>query len=63
MARNPKDTIVSYYYAHKTMKYSSFTGTFDQFVEYFMEDKGLYRISFNFNLFFSIFKRNPFIII
>lgn len=40
VARNPKDVIVSYYYFHKMMDFTKFTGDLDTFAEYFMEDKG-----------------------
>ena len=40
VARNPKDVIVSYYYHHKLIKLQSYTGTLDDFAEYFMNDEG-----------------------
>ena len=40
VARNPKDVIVSYYHHHKLVKLHDFTGTLDEFAQYFMDDKG-----------------------
>jgi len=37
VARNPKDVMVSYFHFHNLVKAQSFTGNFDQFVNYFME--------------------------
>ncbi len=41
MARNPKDVIVSYYFHHKLIKLHGFTGTMDEFAEFFMDDEGI----------------------
>jgi hypothetical protein len=40
VARNPKDVIVSYYYHHKLIKLHGYTGTLDEFAEFFMNDEG-----------------------
>ena len=40
IARNPKDAIVSYYFHHKLMTTLGFCGTMEDFVKYFLEDKG-----------------------
>lgn len=42
VARNPKDVIVSYYFHNKLMKAHGFSGTIDEFAEYFMQDEVLY---------------------
>ena len=39
VARNPKDTLVSYFYHHKLIKLQDFTGDVEAFANYFMEDK------------------------
>ena len=41
MARNPKDVIVSYYHHHRLIKLHDFTGSLDEFAQYFMDDKGI----------------------
>ncbi|XP_045029307.1 sulfotransferase 1E1 isoform X1 [Daphnia magna] len=38
VARNPKDVMVSYYHHHKLMKMPSYSGDFETFVNYFMND-------------------------
>ncbi len=40
MARNPKDVIVSYYFHHKLIKLHGFTGTLEEFAQFFMDDEG-----------------------
>lgn len=40
MARNPKDVIVSFYHHHKLIKIHEFTGSVDEFAQYFMDDEG-----------------------
>nr|CAH0102985.1 unnamed protein product [Daphnia galeata] len=42
VARNPKDVIVSFYYHHKLIKLHGYTGTMDEFAEYFMNDEVVY---------------------
>lgn len=37
--RNPKDVIVSYYHYHKLMDYQQYTGSVEDFAEYFMDNK------------------------
>ena len=39
VARNPKDVIVSYYFHHKLIKVHGYTGTLDEFAEFFMNDE------------------------
>ncbi|EFX76431.1 hypothetical protein DAPPUDRAFT_55135 [Daphnia pulex] len=39
VARNPKDVIVSYFFHHKLIKLHGFTGTMDEFAEFFMDDE------------------------
>ncbi|XP_057376850.1 sulfotransferase 1C3-like [Daphnia carinata] len=39
VARNPKDAIVSFYYFHQMVKFFQFTGTLEEFAEYFMQNK------------------------
>ena len=41
VARNPKDTIVSFYHHHKLIKGHGFRGTVEQFAQYFMDDEGI----------------------
>ncbi len=40
VARNPKDVIVSYYFHHKLIKVHGYTGTLDEFAEFFINDEG-----------------------
>lgn len=39
VARNPKDALVSFYYFHHMVKFFQFTGTLEQFAEYFIQSK------------------------
>ncbi len=39
VARNPKDAIVSFYYFHQMVKFFQFTGTLEEFAEYFITNK------------------------
>ncbi|XP_042240620.1 sulfotransferase 1E1-like isoform X2 [Homarus americanus] len=39
VARNPKDVVVSYYYYYCMMKAFTYTGSFTNFVKYFMNDE------------------------
>lgn len=38
LARNPKDAIVSFYHHSRIFKNHDFRGTFDDFVQYFLDD-------------------------
>lgn len=38
IARNPKDTIVSFYYFYRKMRDIGFTGSFERFFDYFERD-------------------------
>ncbi|KAF2358800.1 Sulfotransferase domain [Trinorchestia longiramus] len=40
--RDPRDLCLSYYHHSKLFKYEGFTGTFDQYVDAFLEDSVLY---------------------
>lgn len=40
--RNPKDVIVSSYYFHQMARFLDDPGTFDEFVDKFLEGKGQY---------------------
>ncbi|XP_046448178.1 sulfotransferase 1B1-like isoform X1 [Daphnia pulex] len=42
VARNPKDVIVSYYFHHKLIKVHGYTGTLDEFAEFFINDEVVY---------------------
>ncbi|XP_042886419.1 sulfotransferase 1C4-like [Penaeus japonicus] len=42
VARNPKDTVLSYQHHHKLFKAQSFVGSLETFVDYFLEDKLVY---------------------
>ena len=42
MARNPKDVLVSFYYHHKLMKMPGYNGNLETFVDYFMNNQGIY---------------------
>ena len=39
MARNPKDTIVSYYHHHRLIKKHGYDGNLEDFAEFFMKDE------------------------
>ncbi|KAI9563009.1 hypothetical protein GHT06_010465 [Daphnia sinensis] len=39
VARNPKDVIVSYYFHHKLIKLHGYTGTLEEFAQFFMDDE------------------------
>ena len=41
LARNPKDVIVSYYFHHKLIKLHGFSGTLEEFAQFFMDDEGM----------------------
>lgn len=41
VARNPKDAIVSLFYFHKLVNLCTYTGDLEQFVDFFLENKGL----------------------
>ncbi|KAK3863422.1 hypothetical protein Pcinc_030808 [Petrolisthes cinctipes] len=42
MARNPKDIIVSFFHHSRIFKNHNYTGTFDDFVQYFLDDDFIY---------------------
>nr|XP_027237355.1 sulfotransferase 1A3-like [Penaeus vannamei]XP_027237357.1 sulfotransferase 1A3-like [Penaeus vannamei] len=42
VARNPKDTVLSYLHHHKLFKAQSFVGSLEAFVDYFLEDDLIY---------------------
>lgn len=42
VARNPKDTIVSFYHHQKLVKSQSYQGNMEEFVQYFMDNEVLY---------------------
>ncbi|ESO84708.1 hypothetical protein LOTGIDRAFT_148307, partial [Lottia gigantea] len=42
VARNPKDTVVSYYHFHKMLKVITYSGTIDDFVDSFIDGKCIY---------------------
>ena len=39
IARNPKDTILSFYFFYRLMKVLDFQGDIELFAQYFMQDK------------------------
>ncbi|CAL4140788.1 unnamed protein product, partial [Meganyctiphanes norvegica] len=39
VARNPKDVVVSYYHHHRMLKAHNYVGSFDDFVDYFVNDE------------------------
>ena len=38
MARNPKDVVLSFFHHCRIFKNHAFEGTFEQFVQYFLDD-------------------------
>lgn len=38
MARNPKDVVTSFYHHSRIFKNHDFDGTFEEFVQYFLDD-------------------------
>ncbi|KAK4315861.1 hypothetical protein Pmani_012943 [Petrolisthes manimaculis] len=42
LARNPKDAIVSFYHHSRIFKNHNYTGTFDEFVQFFLDDDLIY---------------------
>lgn len=55
VARNPKDVMVSYYHFHKASKYQSFTGNFEQFVHYFLNDESKFFFKIRQTQFYILF--------
>ena len=39
VARNPKDVIVSYFHHHRLFDLHDFTGSLEEFADYFMNDE------------------------
>lgn len=48
VARNPKDVAVSYYHFHKVNPVFGFTGDFDDYMKYFLDDKRELILCFSF---------------
>ena len=46
VARNPKDVIVSYYFHNKLIPVHGYTGTLEEFANYFMDGLGNIRFKF-----------------
>ncbi|KAK4023113.1 hypothetical protein OUZ56_008544 [Daphnia magna] len=42
VVRNPKDVIVSYFYHHRLIKFQNYSGTLEDFAQYFMDDEVFY---------------------